>query len=89
MESKIKATQMAVFYDYLKTRVETASMVSRETGIPQKNICRYKRRYQEQGKLAEIRKGICKVTGYKAWYITTNAELFPATRQADLFGGIA
>lgn len=87
MVKQNKAPQRVVFYNYLKTRVETASMVARETGIPQKNICRYKRKYQEQGKLAEVRKGTCKATGFKAWYITTNAELFPAKRQLEIFGG--
>lgn len=87
MNKQTKAPQMVVFYDYLKTRVETASMVARETGIPQKNICRYKRKYQKQGKLAEVRKGICKVTGFKAWYLTTNTELFPDKRQIEMFGG--
>jgi hypothetical protein len=82
-----KAGQLATFYQYLKKRIETASMVSKATGIPQKNICRYKRFYEKRGQLAEVRKGKCWVTGHKANFITTNKEYFPLCTQTDLFEG--
>lgn len=52
-------------------------MVSKATGIPQKNICRYKRDLQQAGLLCEVRKGICELTKFRAYYLTTNPDLFP------------
>ncbi len=60
---------------YLKENIATASMVSKATGIPQKNICRYKRRLEKLNKLVEVKHEICKVTGHKAWYLSTNPDL--------------
>jgi hypothetical protein len=80
-----KAGQLATFNQYLKTRIETASMVSKATEIPQKNLCRYKRDLEERGLLAPVKKTKCKLTGFKAWYITTNPDYFPKNTQTDLF----
>jgi hypothetical protein len=52
-------------------------MVSFATGIPQKNITRYKRDLEKAGKLFEVEKKLCKQTGFRAWYLTTNPDLFP------------
>ena len=66
--------QLKTIFQYLKKHVATASMVSVATGIPQKNICRYKRDLEKAGRLWETKKGLCKQTGFKAWYLTTNAD---------------
>ena len=34
--------QIKTIFEYLQEHIATASMISNETGIPQKNICRYK-----------------------------------------------
>jgi len=47
-------------------------MVAAATGVPQKNICRYKRDLEKAGRLWEITKAACKLTGFKAWYLTTD-----------------
>ena len=60
-------------------------MVSAATGIPQKNICRYKRDLEKAGRLWEIEKKLCKQTGFKAWYLTTNPEQAPFNNQLNLF----
>ena len=70
-------TQMQTIFHYLQDHVATASMVSNETGIPQKNITRYKRDLELNGMLWETEKKFCEVTGFRAWYITTNPELVP------------
>jgi hypothetical protein len=88
MKTTSKAGQRVTFYQYLQTRIETASMIAEATGIPQKNICRYKRFYEKRGQLAEVRKGKCWVTGYKANFITTNRDYFPKDTQTDLFEGV-
>lgn len=71
-------SQLKTIFQYLQKHVATASMVSAATGIPQKNICRFKRDLEKAGRLYEIEKKLCKKTGFKAWYLTTNPELFPA-----------
>ena len=78
-------SQLKTIFRYLSERVATASMVSYATGVPQKNICRYKRDLEQLGRLAEVRKEICKVTGFKAWYITCDESQFPTNRQLTIF----
>jgi hypothetical protein len=67
-------TQLKTIFLYLKNQIATASMVSEATGVKQKNICRYKADLQKCGQLGEVEKKTCKVTGFKAWYLTTNSE---------------
>lgn len=77
--------QIAVIYKYLKTHVATASMVAKETGIPQKNICRYKRSLEQSGLLCQTKKAYCHETGFMAWYLTTDNKLFKQNQQLQLF----
>jgi len=69
--------QQRTVFSYLKLHTATASMVAKATGIPQKSICRYKRYYEKLGLLYEVEKKLCKITGFRAWYLTTNTDLFP------------
>lgn len=69
--------QQRTVFNYLKQHNATASMVAKATGIPQKSICRYKRYYEKIGLLYEVEKKLCKITGFRAWYLTTNTDLFP------------
>jgi hypothetical protein len=78
-------TQLKTIFQYLQEHIATASMVSAATGIPQKNICRYKRDLEKAGRLWEIEKKLCKKTGFKAWYLTTNPEQAPFNNQLNLF----
>lgn len=77
-KEQVFRTQLKTIFQYLQEHIATASMVSAATGIPQKNICRYKRDLEKAGRLYEIEKKLCKKTGFKAWYLTTNPDLFPA-----------
>jgi len=72
-----RLTQLKTIFQYLKENIATASMVSKATGIPQKNICRYKRDLEQAGQLWEIEKTLCKETGFKAWYLTTDPDKAP------------
>jgi len=89
LESESKDTkfraQLITFYEYLKTNVCTATMVSDAVGISQKNICRYKRHLEKAGLLWQVEKKYCLKTKFKAWYITTNPELMPIPNQLKLF----
>lgn len=78
-------TQLETIFEFLKTNLATASMVTDATGVPQKCVTRYKRDLEKVGKLAEIKKDYCKLTGFKAWYITTDANQFPEPQQLSLF----
>lgn len=72
-------SQLKTVYRYLTSNTATASMVSDATGIQQKNITRYKRDLENWGHLKQIKKDRCSVTGRRAWYLTTNKELFITT----------
>ena len=86
-QGKIKnfQSQMETIFQYLKCHTATASMVSEATNIPQKSICRYKRDLEKQGLLYEVVKKHCKITGFKAWYLTKDTKLFPKSNQLAMF----
>lgn len=85
--NKIKSnrTQLQTIFDYLTENVATASMVAEVTGIYQKNICRYKKDLEKSQRLWEIIKAPCKITGHKAWYLTTDPEKAPKSSQLKIF----
>jgi len=68
--------QKGAFFKYLKTHVATNSMVSDATGVPQKNLTRFKREFEKEGLLFEVFKGLCKKTNHRATFLTTNKALF-------------
>lgn len=72
MKTNVKTTQEKIIFQFLHENTATASMVSKSTGIPQKNICRIKRNLEQRGLLQEVAKRKCKVTGFSGWYLTTN-----------------
>jgi hypothetical protein len=77
-------TQAETIFHYLKEYTATASMVTENTGVPQKNICRYKRDFEKAGVLWEVTKATCKATGYKAWYLTTDPAKAPSSNLSQL-----
>lgn len=82
-----KHNQIKAVLQYLEKHIATASMVSDATGIPQKNICRYKRDLEEDNLLWQVHESRCKITGFKAWYLTTDPQKAPSnnTQQLKLF----
>lgn len=79
--------QLQTIFQYLQDHIATASMIADATGIYQKNICRYKRDLEKAGRLWEVEKKLCKKTGFKAWYLTTNPTNAPQhlINQLNLF----
>ena len=69
-------SQEKTIFHYLEKHTATATMLTDATGIPQKCITRYKRDFEKAGKLQEVLKAMCKSSGFKAWYLTTNKNLF-------------
>ena len=84
-KGKNSYTQKKTIFEYLKKHTATASMITEATGIPQKCITRYKRDFEKVGLLYEVAKKHCKQTGFRAWYLTTNPDLFPKSNQLNLF----
>lgn len=75
-KNKTFEAQSRTIFTYLQTHTATNTMVSYNTNIPQKNICRIKRDLEKRGLLQETYKKLCKITGFRAWYLTTNNALF-------------
>jgi len=71
------SSQLQTVLFFLKDNIATASMIANATGVPQKNICRYKRDLEQSGQLWELRKSKCQDTGFKAWYLTTDPSKAP------------
>lgn len=69
--------QTKIYFQYLQNHIATNSMVSKATGIPHKNLTRYKREFEDEGLLFEVYKGICEHTKHRATYLTTNKALIP------------
>ena len=86
-QGKVKQfqNQKKTIFQYLKHYTATASMVTDATGVPQKSICRYKRDLEKQNLLYEVVKSHCKLTGFRAWYLTTNPDMFPKSNQLKIF----
>ena len=88
-QSKDNSTtnQLKTIFQFLFENTATASMVSEATGISQKNICRYKRDLEKAQRLWETERNVCKKTGFKAWYLTTNPDKVtsPFLTQLNLF----
>jgi len=80
-----RTTQLKTIFHFLQNHIATASMVSAATGVPQKNICRYKRDLENAEMLWEVEKKLCEETGFRAWYLTTNPDLAPSSNQLKLF----
>jgi hypothetical protein len=70
-------TQLQTIFSYLQDHIATGSMISNETGVPRRSICRYKRELEQAGLLREIVKTNCEITGFKAWYLTTDPGQVP------------
>jgi hypothetical protein len=79
--SKFIEVQTRQFTKYLVDNVATCSMVSKATGIPQKNLTRYKRDLEDAGKLIELFRARCKHTGFPASYLTCNLELIEKAKK--------
>jgi hypothetical protein len=73
-KSMAAQSQKQTIFQYLQEYTATNSMISAATGIPRRNICRYKRELETAGNLQEVVKTHCRRTGFKAWYLTTNVE---------------
>lgn len=65
-------SQAEVFKTYLSANTATCSMVADQTDLPQKNLTRFKTELQKKGLLKVVCVAVCRKTGFKAQYLTTN-----------------
>jgi hypothetical protein len=80
------SSQDKIIFDALKDTSLTASQIEILTGVKQKNICRYKRNLEKAGKLWQVKKVRCPITGHWAWSITTDPDKIQKQGiQLDLF----
>jgi len=77
-------SQLKTIFQYLQVRIATSSMIS-AMGIPQRNVCRYKRDLERIGRLLEVEKSLCKHTGNKAWCLSTNPDNISFDNQLNSF----
>lgn len=77
-------SQKEVFRHYLTENIATASMVSSQTGIPQKNLTRYKAELEEKGLLKVLFRTKCRYTGFDADYLTTNPDIIASMKGGEV-----
>lgn len=82
--SNEELSELKRMYLYLQTHTATASMIEAALNIRQKNICRYKRRLEDEKKLWQVKEKLCNITGFKAWYLTTDPKQRPKDNQYKL-----
>jgi hypothetical protein len=80
-KNKQYRNQTKIIFNYLLKHTATNTMISKATGIPQKNICRIKRNLEKRELLFEVEKKLCKITGFRAYYLTTNVEVLKRFNQ--------
>jgi hypothetical protein len=69
------AVQLKSVHNYLSTRIATGTMVAAALEIYRPNLCRYKKMLADRGLLKEIYIEKCKVTGFKAMFLTCDPEI--------------
>jgi hypothetical protein len=83
METYSKTTQVLKIFRYLQNNTATASMISKATGIPRKNITSCKKKLEISGLLREVEKQKCKITGCLAWYLTCKPDFVTSNKNLD------
>ena len=77
--------QKKIVFKSFHERPKTMLMVSNETGILRANICRYVAEWRGLSRIGATKKDYCKITKHLADYLTTNPDLFPKSKQLNLF----
>lgn len=78
-----KDNELKAVYEYLQHNIATATMTAIALNIYRPNLCRHKKSLQKAGLLAELNKGICKITKCRAAFLTCNTKLFPINSQLN------
>lgn len=84
LEKEPFRSQLMAFRAYLMEHTATATMCAIALGIPQKNICRYKRELEKRNMLWEVRFHRCEITGFSAFYLTCDPRQKLESDQLEL-----
>lgn len=84
-KDKALSNQFKVIHKSFYNAPKTMLMASKETGILRANICRYVATLRESDKIAEVKKGLCKISKHKAGFLTTDPNQFPKSNQLKMF----
>lgn len=60
-------------------------MAAISTGIPIQNVCRYVDMLRKQNAIAILRIDKCQISGEFVEFLSCNSELFPKSKQLNLF----
>lgn len=77
--------QLIRVYNALKNKPMTMLEADKDTGVMRSNICRHLAKLRKQNKIAITRKRRCSITGYLVSEYTGNPDLFPRSKQLELF----
>lgn len=83
-DTKFKDQFNKVFKEFFK-QPQTMKQVSIKTNIDRANICWYCRKLRKTNNIAAIMKIYCPITKHRAILWTANPELFPTSKQLNLF----
>jgi hypothetical protein len=84
-----RSNETAIYYEYLQEHVAANSMASESLSISQEKICNNKVELEKLNLLWEVYFRPCRLTGFKAQWLTTNPTLIPEVKhiQLALFDG--
>lgn len=81
-KSKVWESQQKRVFESLARRPQTRLMVSRATGVPLQNVCRYIGSMRRAGTVHIVRMDVCEVSGMKAEYLSTSLRYKPGQQIA-------
>jgi hypothetical protein len=76
-KAKSWLTQQQKVFASLYKRPQTRLMVSRSTGVPIQNICRYVSTFRKNHTVFVVKIDACPISGMKAEYLSTNPKDSP------------
>lgn len=77
-------SQLQKVYNSFFQSPKTMKEADFDCGVMRESICRYCATLRKEGRLFEIEKRDCKITGHRATVFTSNPELVPPSNQLQL-----
>ena len=79
-------SQKVQLYQFLRRNSCSRWMAAERLGIPLQSVTRYVGQLLKEGRLWNVKRGKCAISGRMVWFISANPEL-RNTSQLDLFEG--
>lgn len=61
--------------EFFDKNTSTMYHAERVTGVCRPNICRYISQLEQQGNLHRVKRGLCPISGFRAWYFSTKKDV--------------